>query len=99
MFEAPKIDATSECLSAGRGRQSAAVPAQNSISCEIRLRRVRGDEMHELSRTPIIPDRAGQSGQLVVAMGILHAMAWPATQGPASEIAQPAKVDQAARRS
>ncbi len=31
--------------------------------------------------------------------GFLHAMAWLAAQGPASEIAQPAKVDQAARRS
>ena len=37
--------------------------------------------MHELSRTPTIPDRAGQSGQLVFAMGIQHATAWPATQG------------------
>jgi len=52
------------------------VPAQNSISCEIRgLRRVRCGEMHELSWTAIIPDSAGQSGQLVLAMGILHAMA------------------------
>ncbi len=55
--------------------------------------------MHELSRTPTIPDRAGQSGQLVFAMGILHAMAWPATQGRPLEIAQPSKADQAARRS
>ena len=76
------------------------VPAQNSISCEVRgLRRVRCDEMHELSRTPTIPDRARRSVQSVVAMWILHAMAWLAAQGPASEIAQPSKADQAARRS
>ena len=41
-----------------------AVPTQNSISREIRgLRRVRCDEMHELSRTPATPDGARQSGQ------------------------------------
>jgi hypothetical protein len=56
-----------------------AVPAQNFISGEIRgLRRVRGDEMHELSRTPAISDRAGQSEQLVFAIEIQHPMAWPA---------------------
>jgi hypothetical protein len=55
--------------------------------------------MHELSRTPISPDRAGQSGQLLFTMGILNAMAWPATQRRAWEIVQSSKADQAARRS
>ena len=40
--------------------------------------------MHEL-----MPDRAGQSGQFVFAMRILHAMAWLAIQGRASDIAHP----------
>jgi len=37
--------------------------------------------MDELIRTPTMPDRAGQSEQLVFAMGVQHAMAWPATSG------------------
>jgi hypothetical protein len=76
------------------------VPAQNSNSGEVRrLRRAPCDEMHELSWTPTIPDRAGQSEQVVFAIGIQQAMAWPATRGRPWEIAQSSKPDQAARRS
>ena len=76
------------------------MPAQNSISCEIRgRRRVRGDETDEPSRTPTIPDGVGQSERQLLAIGIQHAMARAAAQGRAWEIVQPSKADQAARRS
>ncbi len=73
-YLSPRIDALWSILERGQAVLGP-VPAQNSTSCEIRgLRRVRCDEMHELSRTPIIPDRAGHLGSWCV-MGILHAMA------------------------
>ena len=76
------------------------VAAQNSISCEIRgFLEVRSDETHELSRTPTIPDGAGQSEQVASAMEIERAMALPARQRRRLEIAQPSRADQAARRS
>jgi len=55
--------------------------------------------MHELSRTPIIPDRAGQSGQLLFTMGVFEREAMARHTGRPLGIAQPSKADQAARRS